>query len=54
MQIKIISHHTKYKKGQTIDLTEKEVTPLLTNGKAIRVRKLEEAKIAKDKKLKNV
>lgn len=55
-KIKIISNHTKYQKGQIIDLTEKEVTPLLTNGKAIRVRKSEEdpKDLKKDKKLKNV
>ena len=42
IKLKIISNHTKYKKGQIIDLAQKEATPLLTNGKAIRVRKSEE------------
>lgn len=50
-RIKIISHHTKYEKGQIVDLAEKEITPLLTNGKAIRVRKIEEVQkdLKKDK-----
>ena len=43
MKLKIISSHTKYKKDQIVDLSEKEATPLLTNGKAIRVRKAQEA-----------
>ena len=51
-KIKIISNHTKYKKDQIIDLAEKEVIPLLTNGKAIRARKAQEDPKAtkKDKK----
>ena len=43
MKLKIISSHTKYKKDQIVDLSEKEATTLLTNGKAIRVRKAQEA-----------
>ena len=39
IKIKIISNHTQYKKGQIVDLEEKEAIPLLTNGKALRVRK---------------
>jgi hypothetical protein len=58
MKLKIISNHTKYKKDQIIDLEEKEAIPLLTNGKAIRVRKAQEAiketKKEKDKKPKDV
>lgn len=52
IKIKIISNHTKYKKDQIIDLAEKEAIPLLTNGKAIRARKLQEApkETKKDKK----
>ena len=51
-KIKIISNHTKYKKDQIVDLEEKEAVPLLTNGKAIRARKLQEApkETKKDKK----
>jgi hypothetical protein len=55
-KLKIISNHTKYKKDQIIDLSEKEAIPLLTNGKAIRVRKEtqkeaeKEIKKEKDKK----
>ncbi len=52
IKIKIISNHTKYKKDQIVDLEEKEAIPLLTNGKAIRARKLQEApkETKKDKK----
>jgi len=52
MKLKIISKHTKYKKDQIVDLSEKEAIPLLTNGKAIRVRKVQEApkETKKDKK----
>ena len=52
IKIQIISNHTKYKKDQIIDLAEKEAIPLLTNGKAIRARKTQEApkEIKKDKK----
>jgi hypothetical protein len=57
-KIKIISNHTKYKKDQIVDLAEKEATPLLTNGKAIRIRKSKEdpkeTKKEKDKKSSNV
>ena len=55
-KIKIISNHTKYKKDQIVDLSEEEIMPLLTNGKAIRVRKEEapkESKKEKDKKSKD-
>lgn len=52
MRIKIISSHTKYKKDQIVELAEKEAVPFLTNGKAIRVRKVQEDPKAtkKDKK----
>jgi hypothetical protein len=50
MKIKIISNHTKYKKDQIVDLEDKEAIPLLTNGKAIRVRK----EVKKEKKTSNV
>jgi hypothetical protein len=51
-KLKIISNHTKYQKGQIVDLIDKEAIPLLTNGKAIRSRKLPEKprEIKKDKK----
>lgn len=44
MKLKIISEHTKYKKGQIIDIDEKDAIQLLTNGKALRVRKIEDTK----------
>ena len=51
-KIKILSNYTKYKKDQIVDLSEKEAIPLLTNGKAIRARKTQEApkETKKDKK----
>ena len=57
-KIKIISNHTKYKKDQIVDLSEKEAVLLLTNGKAIRARKEKveapkEVKKEKDKKSKD-
>ena len=54
-KIKIISNHTKYKKDQIVDLSKKEVMPLLTNGKAIRAREEvpKETKKEKDKKSSN-
>lgn len=57
-KIRIISNHTKYQKGQDINLPEKETTTLLTNGKAIRIRASEEtqkeSKKEQHKKSKNV
>ena len=53
IKIKIISNHTKYKKDQIIEIEEKEVIPLLTTGKAIRVRNLQEEKQKKEKIKKN-
>jgi len=53
IKIKIISNHTKYKKDQIIDMEEKEAIPLLTTGKAIRVRNLQEEKPKKEKIKKN-
>lgn len=54
MKIKIISNHTKYKKDQIVEIEEKEATPLLTAGKAIRARKIPEApkENKSDKKIK--
>lgn len=54
IKIQIISNHTKYKKDQIIEIEEKEATPLLTTGKAIRARKIPEApkENKSDKKLK--
>lgn len=54
IKIQIISNHTKYKKDQIVEMEEKEVTPLLTTGKAIRARKITEApkENKSDKKLK--
>jgi hypothetical protein len=57
MKIKILSNYKSYKKDQIVELAEKEAMPLLTNGKAIRVRKEKEEdpkpKKEKDKKLKD-
>ena len=53
IKIQIISNHTKYKKDQIIEVEEKEATALLTNGKAIRVRKLQEENLKKEKIKKN-
>jgi len=54
IKIQIISNHTKYKKDQIIEVEGKEATPLLTTGKAIRVRKIPEIpkENKPDKKLK--
>lgn len=49
IKIQIISNHTKYKKDQIIEVEEKEATPLLTTGKAIRFRKIPE--VPKENKL---
>ena len=53
IKIQIILNHTKYKKDQIIEVEEKEAISLLTNGKAIRVRKLQEEKPKKEKIKKN-
>jgi len=52
MKIKILSNYKTYKKDQIVELAEKEAMPLLTNGKAIRVRKAQEVpeETKKDKK----
>lgn len=56
IKIKILSNYKTYKKDQIVELEEKETMPLLTNGKAIRVRKEEDLKPKKekDKKQKDV
>lgn len=55
MQIKIISKHSEYTKGQVLNLDKNIAIPLLTNGKAIRVftevaKKTEASKETKSKK----
>ena len=54
IKIQIISNSTKYKKYQIIEVEEKEAIPLLTIGKAIRVRKISESpkENKSDKKIK--
>ena len=47
MKLKILSNYKTYKKDQIVELEEKEAMPLLTNGKAIRVRKEEAPKESK-------
>lgn len=39
MKIQLTSNHLEYKKGQIVELEEKQAIALLTNGKALKIHR---------------